>query len=290
MSEITAEEKQRMIEVAGAPNPMTEHKLTAQERIAARNAEALEKKNAPKTEAERQRKCRANKKLIKESLGCTTIEAFHDLQRKTLPTDKLADLQWQQEAVEDVLEFMRTGCDVSPDDEYFVGLHEGLAMIEAFIETRGFIRDSTKFNDIDLVSFQPGWSLWDKYWTDWRLEALCAENEPTKVFALYGIRIGLSEYQYQQWRGEISPQHAAFGCKNPECFLCRFRKTDPDGVEKLASTVITRGKAWPPTRLGANLVGCGLIDYADGEPVVNPGATQEMLQAATDEFLRKAKV
>jgi hypothetical protein len=243
MSEPTQEEQQRMAEVEHAVNPMTEpRKLSpVEQRIADRVAKAAAEKDAKKDEREaatlRKRKSRANQKIRETALQAATQEECWELMKTSVNPEIIAELEKQQEDTEDMLYWMRTGCDVPPDDECFIGLYDGLAMLEEFIEARGFICDSTKFNNIDLTDFQPGWGVWVNYWKDWRLEALCAENEATKIFALYGIRIGMPQYHYGCWRGEINPQHAAFGCKNPECWLCRFRANDPKGVAKLASAV-----------------------------------------------------
>jgi len=61
------------------------------------------------------------------------------------------------------------------------------------------------------------------------LDALTKEeSEPTKVYALYGYRIALSDYHVMKWKQRTAnhyshihiPEH--YGHDIPECWLCKF--------------------------------------------------------------------
>jgi len=84
---------------------------------------------------------------------------------------------------------------MTPDDECYVSLPDGLDLLHESIEKYGLVKD-INFNSRTLNEFSPAWAIWNNkkqkdaiwgvvvpYWKDDKLAALIEENEPTKVWA-----------------------------------------------------------------------------------------------------------
>lgn len=128
-----------------------------------------------------------------------------------------------QERCEDQLWWMAHWREQEPSDPDYIGLEEGHDDLKNFIKTIGFIKDGFDYRSEFLRSFVPGWAIWadrtfhDPIWSPItpyfkdaaRLAALAEENEPTRVKALFGIRIGIPEYHYTLWCQDAAQQQTA---------------------------------------------------------------------------------
>jgi hypothetical protein len=92
---------------------------------------------------------------------------------------------------------MAHGHEVAPDDEYYVDPVEGMKDLLAFVAENPCIRMDGIFRDPDLKPWVWSGAPWDRdekfYQNDKKLAKLCAENEATKMYALYGYRIALPD-------------------------------------------------------------------------------------------------
>lgn len=151
-------------------------------------------------------------KLQKICDSAQTREQFWQLNRAQVSAEQLAAWAKQSELVEDQLYWMRTFREQDSNDPDYVSLNEGLADLDNFVHEHGLIRDV--FHSEVLKNFEPRWAIYaDKNYDDpiWghitayykdseRLKALCSENEPTRVWVLYGIRIAMDEFHYNEWK------------------------------------------------------------------------------------------
>ncbi|MGO9841758.1 MAG: hypothetical protein ACLPZF_11275 [Candidatus Acidiferrales bacterium] len=150
---------------------------------------------------------------------CATAEEFQRLNRATVEGKKLHAWMELSARVEDQLRWMRTWHEQDPNEPDYVEFTEGLADLEQFIrDAGGFIKDAYTYRSEYLNDFKPGWALWlpenrvDPVWgrvTAYfkdpnRLLALTQENEPTRVRALYGIRIGIPEFHFLEWKKSLN--------------------------------------------------------------------------------------
>jgi hypothetical protein len=156
------------------------------------------------------------KKLLERAQRAETQEQFWQLNRAEESPKQIEDWLAQQEIILDMLNWAEHWQELTPDDECFVSLADGLDLLNDSIEKNGFVKD-INFNSRLLNEFSPTWAIFatttykDKiwgaitpYWKDTdRLAALIEENEPTKVYTLYGIRIGVPEYHFLMWKGEL---------------------------------------------------------------------------------------
>lgn len=163
-------------------------------------------------------------KLAKISDAATTLSEFHELNRAEVDAGQLKVWLEQQERVLDQIHWMATWQDQDPNEvDYYVSLEDGLADLEHFIAEHGFIRDCDTFHSEVLKEFTPRWALFaDRYYDDpiWgritpyfkepaRLKALCdGENEPTRVWVLFGVRTAIPEFQYSHWRSDLNAQQS----------------------------------------------------------------------------------
>ncbi len=166
------------------------------------------------------------KRLFERAERAETQEQFWQLNRAEESPKQMEDWLAQQEVILDMLSWMKDGLKLSPADECFVSLEDGLDLLHESIEKDGFIKDAFSYTSRVLTEFQPAWGIWaDKtfsdsytkkyfgtvkpYWKDTeRLAALLEENEATRVWALYGIRIGVPEYHYTKWRQGLGQKAA----------------------------------------------------------------------------------
>jgi hypothetical protein len=97
---------------------------------------------------------------------------------------------------------------------------DGLDLLEDSIQQHGFINDF-QYQSKVLNEHEPSsifvwetaahkdkiWGNVTPYWKDTdRLAALIEENEPTRVWALYGVRIGVPQYHYYKWMQNLKGQ------------------------------------------------------------------------------------
>jgi hypothetical protein len=156
------------------------------------------------------------KKLLQRTERAETQEQFWQLNRAEETPTQIETWRAQESIVLDMLCWMKDGLELSPDDECYVSLESGLDLLQESIEKDGFIKD-INFNSRVLQEFSPTWAIWndrsfkdaiwgkvEPYWKNQDvLAALLEENEPTRIFALYGVRIGVPEYAYLMWKGEL---------------------------------------------------------------------------------------
>ncbi len=155
-------------------------------------------------------------KISKQVLAqVKTAAEFHALNRKMVSGQQIAEWKRQSELVQDQLYWMRTWHEQDPNDELFVGFDEGYQNLLEFVrEQGGFVKDAYKYGSSYLNDFRPFWAIWlpesrtEKPWgtiapyfkDSERLLALCDENEPTRVAALYGFSISIPEYHFLAWQ------------------------------------------------------------------------------------------
>ena len=155
------------------------------------------------------------KKLLERAERAETQEQFWQLNRAEESPTQIETWRAQESVVLDMLSWMKDGLELTPDDECYVSLPDGLDLLNESIEKYGFVKE-INFNSRALNEYTPTWAIWNNkthkdaiwglvipYWKDDRLAALIEENEPAKVYALYGIRIGVPEYAYLMWKGEL---------------------------------------------------------------------------------------
>jgi hypothetical protein len=155
------------------------------------------------------------KKLLERAERAETQEQFWQMNRTEESPKQIEDWLAQQEIILDMLNWAEHWQELTPDDECFVSLPDGLDLLQDSIEKNGFVKD-INFNSRALNEFSPTWAIWNNktykdaiwgnvipYWKDDRLAELIQENEPTRIFALFGIRTAVSEYAYLMWKGEL---------------------------------------------------------------------------------------
>jgi hypothetical protein len=164
------------------------------------------------------------KKLFERAERAETQEQFWQLNRADESPKQLEDWRAQESVILDQLNWMEYWHELTPDDECYVSLPDGLDLLQDSIEKNGFVKD-INFNSRVLNEFSPTWAIWNNktckdtiwgaitpYWKDTdRLAALIEENDATKIFALYGFRIGVPEYVYLMWKGELRHKVSALG-------------------------------------------------------------------------------
>jgi hypothetical protein len=196
--------------------------------------------------ATKAKESRARKKLREAAAHAATAEEFWQKMRQSaIPTEQIRIKQWEalQERVFDQMYWLNAGWQTAPDDIDFVSYEDGLDLLDDFIAMHGLIHDET-YKHPDLNDFAPQWAIWlgkaqvkdpiwgvvEGFWRDaTRFDALCEENEPTRVYCLYGIRIALPQYHVRLWKQRIynhqfcDPKaHREYDSE--ECYLCRFQK------------------------------------------------------------------
>jgi hypothetical protein len=176
-------------------------------------------------------------RLAKIAAAAESLEEFWQANRREVDEGLMAGWLAQQERVQDQLYWLNFGWRLPLDDPDFLSLAEGTDDLDDFIEDHGFIRDAYKFRSDVLNDFQPGWAIWaDENFGDlkpyWKrpkvLKALMEENDATRVFCLYGIRIGLPEYHVIRWRNRVAEHNQGFPTdwhrkeESADCYVCRF--------------------------------------------------------------------
>jgi hypothetical protein len=155
------------------------------------------------------------KKLFERAERAETQEQFWQLNRAEESPTQLETWLAQESVVLDMLNWMQYWQELSPADDCYVSLEGGLDLLHESIEKDGFIK-GINFNSRALNEYTPTWAIWNNknqkdaiwglvipYWKDDRLAELIQENDATKIFALYGFRIGVPEYAYLMWKGEL---------------------------------------------------------------------------------------
>lgn len=169
-----------------------------------------------------------DEKLAKISDAGTTLAEFHELNRAEVDAGQLKVWLEQQERVLDQIHWMATWQDQDPNEvDYYVSLEDGLNDLERFIAEHGFIKDAYDYSSQTLRDFEPLFAVWaDRKLDDsfyrrcWggaiaayykdpqRLKALCEENEPTRIFALFGIMTAMREFHYLQWKADLKARQS----------------------------------------------------------------------------------
>ena len=203
---IIEQEEQRLQELSLTPkSKMTEEERKEYNRL--HNRKSRRKTNTTE----------GMKKLLERAERAETQEQFWQLNLAEESPKQIEVWLAEQEVIRDMLSWMKDGLELSPDDDCYVSLEGGLDLLEDFIQQHGFIKDAFSYTSRALNEFEPTWAIWattsykdpiwkqiTPYWKDTdRLAALIEENEPTKVYALHGIRIGVPEYAYLMWKGEL---------------------------------------------------------------------------------------
>jgi len=150
----------------------------------------------------------------------------------------------------DKIFWINEGWSCPPQDAGLVSLEE--AALEHFVAEHGLVHDDLhSYKHSLLQEFRPAWGLWaDKDYHDpiwgwikgfWKkpelFRALCEENEPTAIFARYGIRTALSALAVRRFKERITShvegngEHRAimpFGVGErlfvKGCWLCEFER------------------------------------------------------------------
>lgn len=160
-------------------------------------------------------------KIDRNARAADTVEEFWQLNRRDVAEDLLAGWLALQEEVHDQNYWLQFGRQLPPEDEFYVSLEDGLEDLSEFIAEHAFIKDWVNFNSDYLNDFRPCWAIWetrhhnDRIWGEvepyWKnpklLNALIEENDPTRVYALYGVRIGMSEGEVTKWKRNHKPKY-----------------------------------------------------------------------------------
>jgi hypothetical protein len=159
------------------------------------------------------------KKLLERAERAETLEQFWQLNRAEESPTQIETWLAEQEAIEDQLHWMAHYQEQIPSDDDYVSLADGIDIAEDTIQKNGFIKDAFSYTSRVLNEFEPMFAIWadrtlsdsytkkhwgtvKPYWKDAkRLAALLEENEPTRIFALYGVRISLPEFHFLKFTG-----------------------------------------------------------------------------------------
>lgn len=195
-----------------------------------------EQREFARLEARRYRQNASKKDVLSD---VPTAEKFWEANRLLLPKTKLNEYLAHQSLVEDQLYWMAKGWECSPQDPDFVSLEEGLEDLDRFVSEHGLIHDDCSvYQHYFLRDYTPQFAIWCGFWKNPELfNALCNENEPTRIFAKYGIRIALSAAQVRLFKHRVAEHqrarapitvpglwaaHVADVELYGGCWLCRF--------------------------------------------------------------------
>jgi hypothetical protein len=160
------------------------------------------------------------KKLLERGERAETQEQFFQLNRAEESPTQIEDWLAQESVIEDMLNWMQYWQELTPDDECYVSLEGGLDLLNDSIQQHGFIKDF-QYQSKVLNEHEPSsifvwettahkdkiWGAVTPYWKDVdRLADLIEESEPTRVWALYGVRIGVPQYHYYKWMQSVKGQ------------------------------------------------------------------------------------
>jgi hypothetical protein len=149
--------------------------------------------------------------------------------------DVVAALQAKVEAAADQRYWMESGWKCAPTDLDFVGLREGTAELDRFIHEQGGLIKEVKFIDEGLAAYVPQYAIYRDFWRNSEMfEALVKENEPTAIYAKYGLVTSIFEYAHLLWsqnirrHRETASDSAARAThveyEGDRCWLCRYAK------------------------------------------------------------------
>jgi hypothetical protein len=175
-----------------------------------------------------------------------TAEEFWSANRLLANGQKIHAWREQEQRVLDQIYWLNVGWRTSPQDPNFVGLNEGLADLDDFIDEFGLVHDDEYKNPI-LQNVRPLWSVWaDKpddvpfvgtimgFWRNPEIfNALLKESEPTAIYARYGIRTALPAYHVRLFKQRITEHlrsdlidgrkaHAKY--EGEKCWFCNFER------------------------------------------------------------------
>jgi hypothetical protein len=202
-------------------------------------------------DAERKRNDRARKKQEDAAKATETIlaqartlEEFWAASLTTADSQKLAEWRVRQEQIFDTLYWMRQVMDgtynVSPDDtECYVGIEEGDEDIKRMLREYG----ETFATAVVLLPF------WQEPQTLAQLTQ-GGENQPTTIFAKFGILTALPDFKVHQW-GQFMQAHRRKGQPRVEtpqvlyvslhCSLC---KAPPTSVSSEIAAAYARSREY----------------------------------------------
>jgi hypothetical protein len=203
---------------------------TDQERRLAHNKS---NKNYTGKRAIQQAQAEAQKNYEAQIAACRTVQEFWTVNRAK-DTDVVAALQPQVELAAHQFYWMNSGWRFADDPDY-VDLREGTADLDRFIRQQDGLIKEVKFSDPELAAFVPQYAVWRDFWRDAEMfEALVKENEPTAIFAKYGLAVSIFEYAHLVWSQNIrrhreTSSNIAARAKHVEfdgdrCWLCRYAK------------------------------------------------------------------
>jgi hypothetical protein len=100
------------------------------------------------------------KKLLERAERAETQEQFWQMNRTEESPKQIEDWLAQQEIILDMLNWAEHWQELTPDDECFVSLPDGLDLLQDSIEKNGFVKD-INFNSRALNEFSPTWAIWN---------------------------------------------------------------------------------------------------------------------------------
>src|SRR5712671_7089096 len=161
---------------------MTKEELRAYKRDSAARARA----HKPEKQAQ--------KKFETAIAACRTLQEFWAVNRER-DAAVVASLQPQVELAADQRYWMESGWRFGDPD--YVDLGEGIADLNDFVRKSGGLIKEHKFTNEDLNEYRPGFAMWADFWRDAKLlDALVKENEPTRLYATYGLVTSIFEHNY----------------------------------------------------------------------------------------------
>lgn len=211
--------------------------------IPAANRTAEEQREFRRLEQRRYRAKESKGNVLRD---VQTAEDFWRANRLLANPRKIREWKQQEERVLDQMFWMQKGWAEAPHSPDFVPLDDGLTDLEHFVTTHGLIHDDPFiYRSYELRDFRPAWGVWAHHEISagiWgfvapffkdpeRLKALSEENQPTAVYAKYGIRTALGACAVRVFKQRIA-QHSdstKLGWETREehekkCWLCNFER------------------------------------------------------------------
>jgi hypothetical protein len=172
----------------------------------------------------------AQQKYEADIAASRTLQDFWVVNRAK-DADVVAALQPQVELAADQRYWMSSGWRANDPD--WVDLREGTTELDRFIHEQGGLIKEVKFTDEGLAAYVPQYAIYRDFWRNSEMfEALVKENEPTAIYAKYGLVTSIFEYAYLLWSQNIrrhneTASDSATRATHVEydgdrCWLCRY--------------------------------------------------------------------
>jgi len=230
------------------PIKLSDAKVEELKRLASPAEQAEEAAKAERREymKQAQRLSRERKAIKAVAELAETREQWRTEMRKALPNELREKYAALEAEVESQMCWMEHGWKMAlldPSDPEYLSAKDGLADLNDFIAECGTIHDAFTYDSFFLShEVQPLWAVWQDerlrdapssiipvqwrkpYWQDNRLDALTTEEgEPTKIVALYGIEISLSDFHVLRWKQRVKEHPHHHEANDVErCWLCKF--------------------------------------------------------------------